>query len=488
AGNAYRLMVRGDRSIDLNTQPVNTTATTLRATGTLLTGAVTLSNSASTPSSLPTLASNASAFSLVANPYASSIDWNALGKTGLTGYYYIWDPTLGTRGAYVSCFTDGTKSNGSSNITTAIQSGQAFFVQNTSASEARQLTINEAHKTTGNTNVFRMQSGTATMGIQLYLTANINGASQDGATILFNNNHSNLVNDDDANKFANLDENIAIQKGNTLMSIERRNIPATTDTIHLKAWQLMQSNYTLRIASANFNGTVKAYLLDKFLNTETLLNLNGTTDVNFSTKSTTASIASDRFSIVFREVSLLPVSITNVSASQKNAGIEIIWNTANETNMSSYEVEKSIDGNSFSKATTVAAKNVSVSTNNYSWYDAQVNQGNNYYRIKAVEKNGKYQYTQIVKVYIGSKAPSFTVYPNPVIGKTVRLQLSNVEMGVYTVRIFNSLGQEVASQSINHNGGSIIETIPLGKIAAGNYSMQIMNGTKTVITKTIMVE
>jgi hypothetical protein len=483
AGNAYRILVRGDRTIDLSTQPATSTATTLRATGALITGAVSFGTASSSPSSLPTLAANASEYSFIGNPYASPIDWNALTKTGLTGYYYIWDPTLATRGAYVSCFTDGTKSNGSSNITTAIQSGQAFFVQNTSGASARQLDIAEANKTTGNTNVFRTQSGTSTLSLQLYLTANTNGTSQDGATVLFNNNYSNTVNDDDATKFTNQDENIAVQRGASLMSIERRDTPVPTDTVQLKTWQLTQNNYTFRIAASNFDGSVNAYLQDNYLNNETLLNLNGTTDVNFTTTSTAATTATDRFRIVFRINNNLPVTITNLKAYQKNAGIEVAWATQNELNLQSYEVEKSTDATYFTKAGTVQATGVT----NYNWLDVNPNNGNNFYRLKAIDKNGDYKYTQVVNVKIGVIKNVFTVVGNPVKGKIIMLQLENVDKGNYTLKVINNIGQTIASKTITHNGGSATEMISLGNVAQGSYQLSII-GNNVKETRTIIVE
>jgi hypothetical protein len=214
--------------------------------------------------------------------------------------------------------------------------------------------------------------------------------------------------------------------------------------------------------------------------------LNGTTDVNFTTTSTAATIATDRFRIVFRANNSLPSTFLSVTAAQKNAGIEVSWNTANEVNMNSYEVEESADGINFTKATSVAANN--ATTNNYTWFDATVINGDNFYRIKSVEKSGTAKYSNVVKVKLGGKGTEFTVYPNPVKGGIVSLQMSNVEKGIYTVKIFNNIGQEVASKTISHNGSSATQTIDLGKgIATGTYNMQITNGT-TVITKTVIVE
>jgi hypothetical protein len=476
-------MVRGSRAVDLTTNTPAIDATTLDATGTLLTGTVTMNSTAGTPR----LSATASYYSLVGNPYASPISWSALTKTDLTGIYYAWDPTQGTRGAYVS--HDGTISSNptSSAVSDVIQPGQAFFVQNASSVTAPALVFQEAHKTTGNTNVFRTQTNNALLSTQLMLTTNAaNNHSQDGVAIVCNDNFSNVVNDEDANKMTNPDENIAVERNNKLMSIEKRSMPTNNDIIQLKLWQLAHTNYTLRFIGSNFAGNPNAYLKDSYLNNETPIDLNGTTDYNFTTTSDAATTAANRFTIVFRSNSSLPVNILNVTAAQKNAGIEVNWNTAAESNMESYEVEESANATTFTKAATVAAKNGAANT--YTWFDATVTNGDNYYRIKAIEKNGTVKYSNVVKVKIGGKNAEFTVYPNPVKDGIVSLQMSNVEKGVYTVKIYNNAGQEVANRRIVSNGGSATETITLGKgTAKGNYKMQITNGTTTV-TKSLIVE
>jgi hypothetical protein len=182
----------------------------------------------------------------------------------------------------------------------------------------------------------------------------------------------------------------------------------------------------------------------------------------------------------------LPVTILNVTAAQKNAGIEVSWNTTNETNIASYEVEESSNASIFTNAKTVAAKN--ATNNTYTWFDPTVNNGNNYYRIKAIEKNGTVKYSNVVKLKIGGKATEFTVYPNPVKEGVVSLQITNAEKGIYTIKVYNAGGQEVANKTIASNGSSITTTLTLGNgMAKGNYKMQINNGTTTV-TKSVIVD
>jgi hypothetical protein len=288
----------------------------------------------------------------------------------------------------------------------------------------------------------------------------------------------------DGVKLSNPDMNMyTLSSNSNKLSLDSRPITSST-IIPLGFTTTIPSTFTIGIVDNGLNQSLEIYVKDKLLNTEPRLQSNA--PFTFTTTTDPATQGENRFELVFRTSGSLPVNILNVTASQKNAGIEVIWNTANEVNMNSYDVEESTDGINFTKATTVAAKNATA--NNYTWFDATVVNGDNFYRIKSVEKNGAAKYSNIVKVKIGAKGTEFTVYPNPVKGGVVSLQMSNVNKGIYTVKIYNNIGQEVASKTINHAGGSATQTIDLGKaIATGTYNMQITNGT-TVITKTVIVD
>jgi hypothetical protein len=489
AGNAYRLLIRGSRSFDLTSTSTTNTATTLRATGAITSGQVTMNSSgAGATAGMPLLAASANQFSFIGNPYASPVSWTSVkaASTDITGYYYIWDPTLATRGAYVSCFTDGTKNNASSNITTDIQSGQAFFVQNNASITTGPVVVfQEAHKTAGNTNVFRNLSTNSSLAIQLFLASNATngGVSQDGVIALFNSSYQNAVNDADASKMTNQDENIAISQQGKNLSIEQRQLPLSNETIQLQTWQLQNTNYTLRIAGNNFAVGMDAYLKDAYANTETLLNLNGSTDVNFSVNADAASSAANRFSIVFRANGALPVSFTGIKAYQKNSAIQVDWNVGTEVNISQYEVEKSFDAVSFTMLSKVQASgNIT-----YTAVDASPVNGNNFYRIKAVDKSGKLTYSSVVNVKL-SKEIAIHVVGNPIMNKQLQLQLNNVDKGTYQIAIFNGAGAEVARTSFTHAGGSATNSIALSELAAGSYVVRVISGNNLVLSQSILIQ
>jgi hypothetical protein len=270
--------------------------------------------------------------------------------------------------------------------------------------------------------------------------------------------------------------------GNEALTLDARPIASTT-VIPMGFTSSLQSNFEIAVNSNTLNNGLPVVLKDKFLNVEHVLT--ATSPYNFTVTSNAASQGTNRFELVFRTAAALPTNFVSVAAQQKGSAIEVTFNTANETNMHSYEVEESKDGSSFTKGTTVEAKN--AATNNYSWLDLNVNNGNNYYRVKAIEKNGVVKYSQVVRVNIGKQTAEFTVYPNPVKGGTINLQLTDIEKGVYTVKVVNNLGQEIAARTITHNGGSATQTISIGNAATGKYNMVITNGT-TAVTKTVIVE
>ena len=148
------------------------------------------------------------------------------------------------------------------------------------------------------------------------------------------------------------------------------------------------------------------------------------------------------------------------------------WTTESESNMKEYHVEASGDGNHFTKATSVEAKNAAV--NNYNWLDVHPSQGYNYYRIRSIDLNGKTEYSKVVKVLIGSIKPSITVYPNPVKDGIINLQMPGEASGNYAIRLINKAGQEIMSKQIKHLTGSNSEGIELKRfLASGIYQLEI---------------
>ncbi|MCU0387354.1 MAG: hypothetical protein MUE71_01970, partial [Chitinophagaceae bacterium] len=107
---------------------------------------------------------------------------------------------------------------------------------------------------------------------------------------------------------------------------------------------------------------------------------------------------------------------------------------ATEENMSHYEVEYSRNGTQFAKGVKVDAKNTSPA--DYEWWHMQPGEGNHFYRVRAIDHDGKNLLSRIVKVNIGAGKPDFKVYPTVVsTSPVVTMELTSLKKGNYTVQV-----------------------------------------------------
>jgi len=92
----------------------------------------------------------------------------------------------------------------------------------------------------------------------------------------------------------------------------------------------------------------------------------------------------------------LPVTIINLKAQQQKSIVQGDWTSVTEINVADYEIQRSCNALSFSSIGTLPAKGNGTQKVNYTFNDGQPLPGDNYYRIKAVNKDGKISYSNTV--------------------------------------------------------------------------------------------
>ena len=493
AKTGYRVFVLGSRSADLTvlnnsgtgTLNIASTATTIQVTGTLLTGTQTFTSGAGELASTITNGG----YALIANPYWSPVDWDALTKSNLVATYWLWNPNIGNRGAYTS-WTTITGSSGGGAITKDIQPGQAIFVQ-TTANGAASITFNEANKTSGFTSTFRpVGLSPSKLVVSLIGAYGTNPVIvKDASTIAFRDDFSTaILGTEDAQKFTNSDENIAIINNTTALGLEARPTVANSDIIPVRLWKLFDNNtYSIKLNTQDFDAGIQAYLRDKKLNTQTAISMSGETIYPFTFTSTDSSSFYNRFEIVFNNTTALPANFTNIKAYRKNNGIQVEWDIAAETAIKNYEVQRSENADGFTTVASVTATANNGKAVNYDWFDANPFKTNNYYRIKVVGANGEVKYSSIVKVGNSKETEKVSVYPNPLEGNVVTLQLGGIAEGKYEIQLFSSTGQQMMSSSIVKQGAVQTQTLSLPKnMSAGVYRLSIRAEDGTIYNRNII--
>ncbi|MBI3519619.1 MAG: T9SS type A sorting domain-containing protein, partial [Bacteroidetes bacterium] len=149
--------------------------------------------------------------------------------------------------------------------------------------------------------------------------------------------------------------------------------------------------------------------------------------------------------------------------------------TASEKNNSHYEVERSADGKNFEYVTSVNAygNGNSLVKQTYNTVDNKPYNGISYYRLKQVDKNGSFTYTQVVAVEFTSES-FINIFPNPA-SDVLKVKASDNYSNA-TIKIISSIGVEVIAnaQLMSYNG-----TMDVSHLAAGIYYVVIENAGVT---------
>jgi hypothetical protein len=145
----------------------------------------------------------------------------------------------------------------------------------------------------------------------------------------------------------------------------------------------------------------------------------------------------------------LPVELQNFSASVSGNYVTLSWATATETNNQGFEIErskgyKSTELNVWEKIGYVPGNGTTTETRNYSFTDENRSSGKYQYRLKQIDFDGTFNYSNVIEVEINlpTKFSLEQNYPNPFNPSTTISWQSPVS-GWQTIKIFNTLGQEI---------------------------------------------
>ncbi len=179
-----------------------------------------------------------------------------------------------------------------------------------------------------------------------------------------------------------------------------------------------------------------------------------------------------------RVPSTLPVRFISFSGVAEQSENKLLWSTSSESELSHYEVERSTDGANFKKIAEVKAKNVTQETT-YNYSDINVS-NSFYYRIRSVDRDGKYQFTDIIYLKRAEQG-KMSVIGNP-FSTEVRLQFQLTQAGQANLSLYDYKGALISRERIKVAAGQTNHVIRgLGSLPAGMYQVEaIINNQRWV--------
>lgn len=176
----------------------------------------------------------------------------------------------------------------------------------------------------------------------------------------------------------------------------------------------------------------------------------------------------------------LPITISNFNVVKKDCSANLAWNTSNESGADRFDVEVSFDnGATYTKVAAVKAVGNSTTTQSYKYSFPMHSNIVYYFRLKLVDVNGAYKYSDVVFSSCNDNKVDIVLLPNPV---QSYFNLLGMESGKNQVIIYAANGQTVKVQEIVQTTGKV----DVSNLPAGTYTVRITSEKGNAFTTRIV--
>ncbi len=182
----------------------------------------------------------------------------------------------------------------------------------------------------------------------------------------------------------------------------------------------------------------------------------------------------------------LPVVLTPLKGYYSRGVSHLSWSSLQESNSSHFEIERSNDGVNYFMVGKVTAKSSSDKEVDYIFDDIRAVAGINYYRLKLLDKDGRFQYSNIAALNVNIKGIYVTgIYPAPFNDK-VNVTVSSEVNTQADINLFDNTGKLlITQQTVLTKGVTNITVDKLSGLSKGFYIIKVQVG-ETIIAKKLI--
>jgi len=175
------------------------------------------------------------------------------------------------------------------------------------------------------------------------------------------------------------------------------------------------------------------------------------------------------------DLSIVPVELTSFSANVLGGSVVLNWTTATEVNNQGFEIQRSEDGISFNNIAFVPGFGTTTEPKSYSYNDQSVSSGTYYYRLKQIDFDGSFTYSNVAEVEVSLPAV-FSLeqnYPNP-FNPSTSIQFSLPVDAQVIIGVYNLVGEKVAEVANKEfSAGTHKVNLDVASMTSGIYFYQL---------------
>jgi photosystem II stability/assembly factor-like uncharacterized protein len=142
----------------------------------------------------------------------------------------------------------------------------------------------------------------------------------------------------------------------------------------------------------------------------------------------------------------VPVELISFSAVAVGDEVNLSWSTATETNNMGFDIERKSNGANWEKIGFVQGNGTTTELSSYSYIDRPQTSGTLFYRLKQIDHDGRYEYSNMVEVNLAQPL-TYSLeqnYPNP-FNPATTIKYSIPEAGMVNLKVYDVLGNEIAT-------------------------------------------
>ena len=182
-----------------------------------------------------------------------------------------------------------------------------------------------------------------------------------------------------------------------------------------------------------------------------------------------------------------PVEIVNFGVMADEGNARISWATASEINNDFFSIERSLDGAMFSSIGEVKGNGTSFEINEYEYIDYQPFAGKSYYRLKQVDFDGSFEFSDVEE--LNMDVERVELYPNPAKrseGIFIHLSLNSAREIDFSLTDIS--GRKVITSSFFAQAGSDFIKVGTPNIPQGIYWAQLISEDEAILQKLIVIQ
>ena len=180
----------------------------------------------------------------------------------------------------------------------------------------------------------------------------------------------------------------------------------------------------------------------------------------------------------------LPIAFEYFSAVKEPKGVQLMWKVGNSNDIQSFEIERSSDKRSFEN---IGTSKIFGNTSNFIWADSNPVEGDNYYRIKQIDKASHADYSIIRMVSIKRASGEMIVSPNPMSREVVQFKLLHQPVGTYQIRLTNMEGKILFKEVFVHTYSEYHSISIKKSLLTGTYQCILTKPDGSILSTTVLV-